>query len=684
MRACFFPLLLLLLGLITVQPASAEERHTRLSLLAEHDVIAPGETLWLAVRQDIDDHWHTYWKNAGDSGAPMQINWVVPDGLTLGEMQWPAPQRLPFEGLMNFGYENQAIMLIPVTISDDVEIGQTHRLTADIEVLVCNKICIPEYDILNVDVTIGDRTAPEDHMALFEQARAALPEARSWPARYRDIDDVFQISFDPEGSFANATDVFFFPDEWGVIENAAAQKIDGDGKTYTIHTERGTRPLKTLKTIQGVLTWEDDGGIAHAVLLSAERVFSAVVAEQTPPKTASTALSTALLFAFLGGLILNLMPCVFPVLSIKALSLSQLSAKTPGIARLHGIAYTLGIMISFAVIALALIGLKATGSQIGWGFQLQNPYFVLILCYVLFLLSLNLSGFFEFQLNFGNLGGKLAGKEGPTGSFFTGILATLVATPCTAPFMGVAMGFALTQPVVVGLSVFIALGLGLAAPYLLLSFVPALYKALPKPGPWMVTFKKILALPMYASALWLVWVFSQQVDMNSLLAGLIGASVLSIAVWLINHHKQFGIAVLILGLAVPLFFVQPYIPDRPNNNGVAEQAFTQEKLDQLLQRNDAVFVNMTAAWCITCKVNEKIALSTEDTKALLREKNIHYLKGDWTNRNPEITAFLNKYDRQGVPLYVYYPPRASTDEQRPDPVILPQLLTQQIVNNTLE
>jgi thiol:disulfide interchange protein DsbD len=414
----------------------------------------------------------------------------------------------------------------------------------------------------------------------------------------------------------------------------------------------------------------------------------------TIPPAPAISLWQALGLALLGGLILNLMPCVFPVLSMKALSLVKMSNREQSHAVVHGLAYTAGILVCFGVIAAILIALQQTGQQIGWGFQLQSPIVVLLLAYLLFLIGLNLSGVFEVgSASLTNIGSRLSQRQGYTGSFFTGMLATVVATPCTAPFMGAAMGYALTQPPTAALGVFMALGLGLALPYLLLAGIPAFRRALPHPGAWMETFRQFLAFPMYASVAWLVWVYGQQVEgaYAILLAGL-GIVFIAMGVWIwkkapLRHPANalvkvvsvmcFGAALAIAALSIMRapFVASSAVADQPVQHSGNWTPFTQDQLDTALKGNDPVFVNMTASWCITCKVNERVALAVDSTQDLFKEKKILYLVGDWTNQNPEITAYLGTHGRSGVPLYVFYGSRDPTTNARPEPVVLPQLLT---------
>jgi thiol:disulfide interchange protein DsbD len=400
----------------------------------------------------------------------------------------------------------------------------------------------------------------------------------------------------------------------------------------------------------------------------------------------------ALLFAVLGGLILNLMPCVFPVLSMKVLSLSQISEKSALSAKQHGLAYTAGIILSFLFIASLLIVLKSGGSGIGWGFHLQNPIVILLLAYLFFMIGLNLSGFFEIGNRLMNIGSNTS-QVGLRGSFMTGVLATVVATPCTAPFMAAALGYALVQPAYVALLIFAALGLGLALPYLMISFFPALQKAMPRPGAWMITFKEFLAFPMFATVIWLLWVLSQQIGSNGFFIPLMGILGLSLAVWFLNQSSHtdkvkksillsIGMITLLGSALSTIIAVQSIEMAKERPMPAFGQTFSEDSLEKALEGNDPVFVEMTAAWCVTCKVNNFTSIDIQQTRDILKKLNISYFIGDWTNYDPTITSYLNKYGRNGVPLYIFYGGRDNNSKLRPDPVILPQILTPSLVAET--
>jgi thiol:disulfide interchange protein/DsbC/DsbD-like thiol-disulfide interchange protein len=731
----FLALVFVGLFLIAGGPAFAQDqdamRHVDFRLVTESKTIEPGQTFYIAIEQTIEPGWHTYWKNAGDSGMGMQVSWILPEGFTAGELQWPVPHRIPTEPLMNFGYEHRAVMLAPITAGENLPENDVFEISADIEVLVCEEICIPEFGTYSVELQSSavDVEAVNSQM-FFDEARENLPRAVSWDGELRVEDHMLKARFTPDEVdfvyFAGAEDAFLFPEEWGLIENAAPQTMGMlDSGDIEIAAPYGGRDYAEIpQNSRFVLSFVDADGTHQGFLLDLAKseiapVLAApmdgmvedvaVATEASLPAEAgsyggtSVTLLTAIAFALLGGMILNLMPCVFPILSMKAVSLCELAHKDKALARRYGLSYTAGVLFSFGVIAGALLVLKSAGAQIGWGFQLQNPVIVLSLAFLMFVIGLNFSGVFNVGGSLGNVGSKLAGQGGLRGSFFTGMLATIVATPCTAPFMGVAMGFALTQPAYVAMFVFLCLGLGLALPYLALAFVPALQSRLPKPGLWMETFKEFLAFPMYATAAWLLWIYGQQVGDIMMLYALFSLIGIALSIWMFRHNPvskmrrrmtQISAAViLLLSLLAPVLTCSECgtkTSDAQIETSTAlartseTMAFSAASLETALQSDQPVFVNMTAAWCITCKANERIALNRDVTKALFATNNVLYLKGDWTNYDGEITSFLNEFGRQGVPLYVFYGAPDAETGLRPDPVVLPQILTTGILEETIK
>lgn len=719
---------------------SGEPQHVHLSFVPESQTIVPGKSFRVAVIQTIDPHWHTYWRNPGDSGTAMKISWTLPPGFRAEAMEWPVPDRVPAGPLVNFGYSGKAVFLQNFTAPKTLPSGPL-TFTADVELLVCRDICIPE--ISRHSFTIGGEGGAVADAALFAQAARALPARVPVQARYHEQGEDLVLHLESaDSSVMNALrmgSADLFPEEWGVIDNPEKTRVTSDKNTITLLHRRGIRSLGEISILRAVIAFPDGGGGRRGIEIEAsvdpdaaagpgnagEKSVGPEGGEVSAPSSASSSSSsstpspslssgasgaggargasflTALFFAFLGGIVLNLMPCVFPILSIKALGLVQLAHKHPERARAHGVAYAGGVVVSFLVVAGILIALRAAGAAVGWGFQLQNPLVVTVLSFLLFGIGLNLLGMFEVSLRLPRALHKhvSADRQGLSGSFLTGVLATLVATPCTAPFMGVAVGYAAVHSAPVSLSVFAVLGLGLAVPYLALSFAPALQRALPRPGAWMVTFRQFLAFPMFGSAAWLVWVLAQQTDDIGVLGALGGMIALAFGVWSLHLPAKTEKAAWVLRVVAALSFVVTIesalwiARAAPQGEGVRAsedllserfgEAFSQEKLGGLLAGPDPVFVEMTAAWCITCKVNHRIAIDIFPTRDLFERHHVRYLVGDWTNADAEITAYLESFGRAGVPLYVWYgPPDAAG--RRPEPVVLPQILTPDLIQETVE
>lgn len=682
---------------------AATERQTQLRLIAESNKIEPGETLSIAVEQTIAEGWHTYWVNPGDSGEAMSARWTAPDGFSVSSLQFPAPARIPVGPLVSYGYERRAVMVQDITAPASLPAG---KITLDVRLslLVCADICIPEQDHLTLVLNDPD-AAPAGQSAFIEKARAAMPApydlGGSWHYRVQGGDVYFTLLDAPSGLYRDLQmrgDVSLIPYEWGVIENSdAPMAVAGDDQFY-IRQKKGERDMAEKFT--ALLSFRDEAGRLHAYDVDMGPVGTGTgtgtgaVTAQAP----QSGFMGAILFALLGGLILNLMPCVFPVLSMKAMSLVKMGERERKHAQIYSLYYTAGILVCFLLLAAVLILLREGGAQIGWGFQFQNPLIVLSLSLLFFVLGLNMSGLFEMGTRLMGMGAKMTGGDGARSSFLTGMLAAIVATPCTAPFMGVAIGYAMTQPRIAALSVFVALGVGLALPFLLLSFVPSLQRALPKPGAWMQTMRELLAFPLYASAAWLVWVYTVQTSSGGLLFALMMMVVTAFLLWLGARMPKGGvrrvlarlfILLMVVGMVASALIYDGLRKAGDHSTSVTmhlqggEEPFTPARLSALLENEDRpVFVNMTAAWCITCKVNERVALNTKETRALFATQNIAYLKGDWTNENPDITAYLAEYGRNGVPLYVFYGARGA-DGARPEPVVLPQILTQAIMRDTL-
>jgi thiol:disulfide interchange protein/DsbC/DsbD-like thiol-disulfide interchange protein len=672
-------------------PAQIGEKRplVRAALVAEHAAVRPGEKITVAVRQTITPGWHTYWKNPGDSGEATAIEWKLPEGVTATALEWPLPEAIPFGPLTNYGYSDQLLLLTDITVPQGLT-GPSLTLSANVRWLVCKDICVPEETSVSltlpvIDAGLSPRSTPD--AAVIAATRKALPQAAPWPVRYESAGKSVVLKIDALGAEQGATEARFFPLSWGQVANAAEQKASFSGGGLSLRMEKGEAGLEGAAPLEGVLaldsTGPDGAKLRRGYVVSAQAApaSASTLAAASETASADLGLGLALLFAFLGGLILNLMPCVFPVLSLKAYGLAQGVAEK---RRVGGLAYLAGVLASFGLIAAGLMALRSAGVAAGWGIQFQSPGFLLALIALFLALGLNMSGVFEIGGSLTGAGDGLARREGLAGSFFTGVLATVVATPCTAPFMGAAVGYAFSQPPAGAIAVLMALGLGFAMPIVLLSMTPGLGRLLPRPGTWMVRFKQVMAFPLYATAAWLVWVLSVQQGSDGVMAAMITLVVVGFAAWLIGlggrSALRTGIAAAIAALGIAASAA--VLPDTPqtgaaqsaSTSGPSAEAFTQARLDQLIAEGKPVFVNFTAAWCITCKVNERVALNSERMAGVFKERGITYLKGDWTSANPEISAVLQSFGRAGVPLYLLYSGKPGSQPQ-----VLPQLLTESII-----
>ena len=701
-------LLALFLTLILAGPVHAQSvvqtDNVRAELVADVAALKPGEPFWVGLRQTIRPKWHTYWKNPGESGLPTEISWTLPPGAKADPIVWPAPTLFDISGVINYGFKDEAMLLVRITPPADL--AGPLKLAAEANWLVCEDVCIPEEGKfeLTLPSAASATPAPPATRALFEQARRAMPTESPWAARYgvsKAGDPTLVVEakgLKPE----TISNVYFFPAEWGPVATMAKQNAVIDANGIRIPLKRGDAKAAMPVTLMGTLVLTEktaDGSVKQAFDVSA-KVDPAFV-----PTTASTSLAgatgaenlslvQALLFALLGGLILNLMPCVFPVLAMKAAAFARLAGHDRAEMRRDGLAYTAGVLVSFAAMAAIVIVIRQAAGDVSWGFQFQSPVFSLLIAYLFFVVGLNLSGAFEIGNRLAGVGQGLVSRGGTAGAFFTGVLAVIVATPCTAPFMAAALGFALSQPAPATVAVLLAMGLGLALPYLALSMTPALQRLMPRPGPWMDRLRQFLAFPMYASTVWMIWVLTQQTGADGVLYALGGMVLIAFAIWLLRAGSpapagtwiRRGVAAVsvLLALAVTI-----KLQDGPataasasggQNAGVSFdgwERFSRARMDEAVAAGKPVFVDFTAAWCITCLVNERVALETPAAKKAFEQAGVVKLKGDWTNRDTEITAVLKELGRAGVPLYLFWAPGAAK------PKILPQVLTESLVLSEL-
>lgn len=677
--------------------------HLEAELVAQDAAAVPGATIYVALRQKIAPGWHTYWRNPGDAGAATQIVWTLPTGWTAGDIVWPTPEKSRVGPLLDYAYTGQVLLPVPITVPLDARPGSTVTLKAAAAFLVCEEICIPEDAVLTLDLPVVAGVPGPDPKwgAVVAKTLADAPKPAGLKAVFKLDGGVLKLAV--TGAPLKGADMagaYFYPYSGKVIDHAADQTIERGAEGLTLSLTpgydftSGTPPTE----LSGVVALN---GQAYEVTATAGAPPAGASGLGAPPAAKgpvdARALITALVFAFLGGLILNLMPCVFPVLSMKAASLAG-HAHDPGKTRLQGLAFLVGVVATFLALAGLLIAVRAGGAAVGWGFQLQSPVVVASLALVMLLVALNMSGVFEFGTSVQGVGGSISARGGVTGAFFTGALAVVVAAPCTAPFMAGALGFALVQPPLISLSVFLALALGFAAPFVTLTFAPALLARLPRPGVWMDTLKKGLAFPMYGTAAWLLWVFSQQAGSIALGEVFAAAVLLAFAAWLWGHaqtRRAVGkpsrvallLSILALAGAVALTALTVQAPgpaaaatqaSTPSGPGLASEPWSPERVAALQAEGRPVLVDFTAAWCVTCQVNEKVALSSAGVGQVFRDRNAVLLKADWTNRDATIAAALAEHGRAGVPLYLVYPARGGP------PVILPQLLTEGMVVEAIE
>jgi thiol:disulfide interchange protein/DsbC/DsbD-like thiol-disulfide interchange protein len=707
-----------LLGLLLASPAAfalsgnvVATDNVKAQLVSEVSAIAPGQSFWVALEFNIRDGWHTYWRNPGDSGQATRLAWQLPAGFTAGDIVWTTPHRFEIPPLVNYGYAKQAVHLVNITAPRDLATGAPVVLSAKASWLVCSDVCIPEDADLQLKLPVNGQAGVSDpaDAGLFAAARSELPSAElaATTARIQDGRLVIALGQAWGATLPQIKSLAFYPYDDGGIEYAAPQTLSRSANAVELAMKLGYQPPKG-GPIRGVLlATEQSGNDTVTVPMEIAASFSgsggaqaksgpqsAAAAAGTVEGTAdkrSASLPVLLLCAILGGLILNLMPCVFPVLSIKAIGLVEQAKKHPAAVRAKGLVFALGVISSMLCLAAVLLALRSGGEQIGWGFQLQSPLFVTLLVYLLLAVGLNLSGVFEVGGGLAGVGDGLTQGDSYRASFFTGVLTTLVATPCTAPYMAFAVGAALTQPPIYALGIFAALGFGLALPYLLLSFAPWMRRALPKPGAWMDTLKQAFAFPIYASAAWLLWVLAQQTSSFGLGAALGGAILIAFAAWAYQKSKSSStggrvtalvtatLAVL-LAVVLPVRFADVAAASSGARAGGAHaadgwQPYDAAEVAKLSAAGQPLLVNFTASWCLTCLVNERNAFTDPAVQAVFRSKGVTLMKGDWTNRDPAITRALASFGRAGVPLYVVYNSKPGASE----PVILPQILTAGVV-----
>ncbi len=687
--------LLALAGTVQAQRSVVEETHTKATLASEMSIIGADEVVWLALSYEPIAGWHTYWQNPGDSGMQTNISWELPTGFNAGKALYPVPDTLPVGPLTNYGYNGTSTLLVPLYTPENIT-TKSIKIKASAEWLICEIECVPQFGEFELELPVGKSTPSSENASLFAEARQKMPEPAFWDAEIEIAPEASKLTvFMASEEIETVENAYYFPAYEGVLDYAEAQivNISDDGLVLNLKRLKGSLAPESAA---GILKLNLPNGKVTAVQIDpALKVVDAIRTPMPLPEAASAEeglpVWQAALFALLGGIILNLMPCVFPVLSLKAFSFLAAGSMTKSERKREGWAYTFGILASFGVIVGILLALRAGGSVVGWGFQLQEPIFVAFMVLLMVLVSLSLAGMFDIQTGLEGAGQSLASQEGSKGAFFTGVLATLVATPCTAPFMAPAIGYALTQPIYVALLVFFMLGFGLALPFLVLSYSDRIAKAMPRPGAWMETFKQGLAFPMLATAAWLLFVFNNEAGSIAMLFLIFAIITVVFAIWLWQQGdgkilRTIAAAFGILAIASVFWNVEPQhetetgeTASKINDSKFANAGtFSNAALTDLTNEGTPVFAYFTADWCITCKVNERVALHREETIKLFDDKGITVLKGDYTNRDAEIAGVLSKYQRAGVPLYLYFP------KGQKEAIVLPEVLTPGLLKEMVE
>ena len=669
-------------------------------LVTSYDTAQPGQDLHIALSLRLEPHWHTYWRNAGGPGYPAELHFEVlgvpADSIETGDIIWPLPKTVVNKAagdshtIINYAFEDRLLLPIPLHISKNATPGKIITIKAQATYLVCDDVCLPEMAELILPLVIGKPVKDGRWSANIERTIKNAPKAAGLMAGAALVNGNLQIDIAGDNlDVAAIKNLYFFPNEQDLIEASAEQVVLRGETGIRFQLEPSFGLEGGMKNIPGVVAFDEKVGdewVRHGVVVTAQagaQVNIGAVADAPKSGSASITLWAALVGAFIGGLILNLMPCVFPVLSLKALGFARAAHEDRSVIRTHGWLYTAGVMLSFLALAVIIVALKAGGTSIGWGFQLQNPVLVGALAVLFFAIALNLFGLFEIGGNVQNTGSDLATSGGAKGAFFTGVLAVIVATPCTAPFMAGALGFAFAQSALMLVVIFLLLGVGFALPFLALSYAPGLFARLPKPGPWMDTFKQFLAFPMLAAAVWLVWVLSIQTGAGGVLRLLSAMLLLGFAIWLWKFKSIVAKVALVASVFLGAYLVKELgVAEREQQLASLPQSsiWSPERLAEYRADGHPVLVDFTAAWCVTCKANQVGVLHKPKTQELFARTNTKVLVADWTRHNDVITKELARHGRSGVPLYLVYAPGTNETE----PQILPPILTYKIVEKALE
>ena len=686
-----FLLALAALGAAQAHAASSlKTEHVEAELVTDDASAQPGKPTLVGLKLRMAAGWHTYWKNPGDSGLPTKIRWTLPEGWKAGAIQWPYPEPLPVGPLMNYGYDDEVVLLTELTPPAGAR-EATVPIKAHAEWLVCKDICVPEKGDLDIALPVSKAEPKKNPMfqAHIERAKNQLPtDVAGWTSEASMSGGALVVRLTaPEGAEPPAK-AHFFPEREGLIEPAAPEKLTRAGRALTIEMKLADPPPADLKALRGVVVsdsgWKgSDGRKAMNVAASVGTAPLASVGGSTESRVGeSVGGSTwaALAFAFIGGVLLNLMPCVFPVLGIKVMGFVRHAHGDERAMRMQGLVFCAGVVLSFLLLAGLMLLLRAGGLQLGWGFQLQSPVFVTLLAALFFVLALNLSGVFEWGAFAQSMTSNVSARGRYADALLSGVLATAVATPCTAPFMGAAVGFTISQDSLHSLAVFATIGLGMGVPVLLLSYFPAALKRLPRPGPWMETFKQVLAFPLYATVAWLTWVLGAQAGNDAVLALLAGLVLVALGAWMqgraANASGIWRSTLAAIFVAVGILVAVPSSPNErevPMAKDETWQDWSPEKVRTLVASGRPVFVDFTAAWCVTCQVNKRVALYNIQVAKAFAARDVVTLKADWTRQDPRITAALASLGRNAVPVYAFYVPGET------EPRLLPEVLTPSLV-----
>ncbi len=720
---------LLLLGALPLHAEEIEEvSPLRVELISEQESIQPGHPFWVLLKINLDEGWHVYWKNPGDVGIPITVNWNLPKGFEAKEVLWPTPIRFQQGSVIGFGYEKEVLALVQITPKEEVVSGSTASLTANLDWLTCSlENCLPGDASISLDLPVSGAAARVNAAAisLFAEARKMMPREGLFVEAIVTKEGM-EVVFDAPSSMpVEGVEVFFFPEESKVFDphqELRLSKVDTKPERYVVgpiafeaenETPEVLRGILVLKSLGKTFSYQIEHKLAEeeqAALKETKKMADFVShIPQEIRMDFEGGFAFALLLAFLGGISLNLMPCVLPVISLKILSFLNLAGKSRTLIWQHGLLFTLGVVLSFWALAGFLLVLRSYGQAVGWGFQLQDPLFVGLLACFLLVFSLSFFGVFTFGNKVASLVGQAEAKQandeksslGLFGSFVKGVVATTVATPCTGPFLGSAMGFALTLSPLAAMVIFTSLGLGMASPYLVLTFFPNLLVYLPKPGVWMETFRQLMGFILLATVLWLVWVFAALTEDTGIMGLLCAFLLLSFGSWAFGtwsspfQKKPVRLAAV---LAAALCFVGGGVmtyqasscvdlavckklnAERAKRSPVAHsdwEPFSKERVAELRAQGVPVFVDFTAKWCLICQAN-LLTLESREVGKKFSERRIVKMKADWTKSDPSITEELRKYGRSGVPLYLLF----DSNLEKP-PLVLPQVLTPEVVADYL-